>query len=345
MTLRSRRRFLHLAAGAAAMPAVSRIARAQAYPSRPVRIIVGAAAGGPTDFHARLIAQWLSERLGRSFLVENRLGASGNIGAEAVVRAPADGYTLLLLATSNTVNQSFYDKLSFHIVNDLAPVAGIARNGFAMVVTPSFPTKAVPEFIANAKANPAKINMASGGVGVAGHLCGELFKTMAGVDLLHVPYRGDFPALTDTISGQMQVMFTSLTTSLDYIRSGKLRALAVTTTTRSEALPNVPTMDEFLPGYEFFSFSGVAAPKNTPSEIVARLNNEINAGLVSPVIKARYADVGATTLASSPVEFGRLIAEQTEKFARLVRSTGTSRSDPPDGHSVAPVTPMMLQSK
>ena len=276
-----RRQFLHLAAGAAALPAVSRIAWAQAYPTRPVRIIVGFAAGGAADIIARLIGQWLSERLGQPFVIENRPGAGSNIATEAVVRAPPDGYTLLLVGTANAINATLYDKLNFNFIRDIAPVAGIIRVPNVMVVNPSVPAKTVPEFIAYAKANPGKINMASGGIGTAAHVSGELFKMMAGVDMVHVPYRGAAPALTDLLGGQVQVMFASMPSSIEHIRAGKLRALAVTTATRSEALPDIPTVGEFVPGYEASAWYGVGAPKDTPAEIVDKLNKEINAA--SPI--------------------------------------------------------------
>jgi tripartite-type tricarboxylate transporter receptor subunit TctC len=282
-----RRAFLQLAAGAAALPAVSRIARAQTYPSRPVRIVVGFAAGGGVDIVARLIGQWLSERLGQQFVIENRPGAATNIGTEAVVRAPADGYTLLLADASAAINATLYDKLNFNFIRDIAPVAGIIRVANVMEVNPSFPAKTVPEFIGYAKANPGKINFASGGNGAPPHVSGELFKMMTGVDIVHIPYRGLAPALTDLIGGQVQVMFGTMPPSIEYIRAGKLRALAVTTAMRSAALPDIPTVGEFVSGYEASTWYGVGAPKNTPSEIVEKLNKEINAGLFDPKLKAR----------------------------------------------------------
>jgi len=317
-----RRQFLHLAGGAAALPVISRVAKAQTYPTRPVRIIVGFPAGGPTDIVARLMAQWLSERLGQQFVIENRPGAASNIGTEAALKAPPDGYTLLQVTSTNAVNVTFYDNLNFNFISDIAPVAGIIRVPFVMELNPSVPANTVPEFIAYAKANPGKINMASGGIGTSVHIAGELFKMMAGVNLVHVPYRGSAPALTDMISGQVQVMFDVLTSSLQHIRSGALRALAVTTATRSEALPDLPTVGDFLPGYEASAWYGVAAPKNTPSEIVDKLNMEINAGLADSKLRARLADVGGTVIPGSPAAFGRLITEEIEKWGKVVKFSG-----------------------
>ena len=274
--------FLHLAAGAAALPALSRVARAQTYPTRPVRIIVGFAPGGASDIVARLIGQWLSERLGQPFVVENRAGAGGNIGTEAVVRAPPDGYTLLLCGSADAINATLYDKLSFNFIRDIAPVGSIADGPLVMVVNPSFPAKTVPEFIAYAKANPGKVNIGSAGIGTVAHLAGELFKVMTGVDLVHVPYRGLAPAITDLIGGQVQAIFSTMPPAIEHVRAGKLRALAVTTATRSEALPDLPTIGDFLPGYEASLMNGLGAPKNTPAEIVERLNKEINAALADP---------------------------------------------------------------
>jgi tripartite-type tricarboxylate transporter receptor subunit TctC len=318
--LLGRRNFPHLAAGAAALPVVSRIAFAQAYPSRPVRLIVSFAAGGPTDILARLTAQWLSERLGQQFVVENRPGGGGNIGTEAVVRASPDGYTLLMAGGNNAINATLYDKLNFNFIRDIAPVATIIRAPQILVVNPSVPAKSVPEFIAYAKANPGKIHMASGGTGTPPHLAGELFKMMAGVDLIHVPYRGNGPAFNDLIGGQVQVMFPSPVGLLEYIQAGKLRALAVTTATRSDALPDIPTMAEFVPGYEASGWFGVGAPRNTPAEIIDKLNKEINAGLADPKMQARLADFGGTPLVLSPADFGRLIAEETEKWGNVIRA-------------------------
>jgi tripartite-type tricarboxylate transporter receptor subunit TctC len=317
-----RRQFLHLAAGAAALPAVSHIAKAQTYPTRPVRIIVGFAAGGGIDIIARLIGQSLSERLGQEFVIDNRPGAGGNIGTEAVVRAAPDGYTLLLAFSSNAINATLYEKLNFSFIRDIAPVAGVIRVPNVMLVNPSVPAKTVPEFIAYAKANPGKISMASGGIGTPGHVSGELFKMMAGVDMVLVPYRSGGPALTDLIAGQVQVMFPNTGASLEYVKAGKLRALAVTTATRSEALPDLPTVAEFVPGYEASSWFGVGTPKATPAEIVEKLNKEINAGLADPRLKARLADLGGIALAGSPADFGKLIAEETEKWAKVIQFAG-----------------------
>src|SRR5262245_35731524 len=320
MKLPHRRQFLHLGAGATALPAVSRFAWAQAYPTRPVRIIVGFSAGGPSDIVARIIAQWLSGHLGQEFVVENRPGAAGNIGTEAALRAPPDGYTLLLVTSTNAVNVTFYENLNFNFMSDIAPVAGIIRVPFVMEINPSLPAKTVPEFIAYAKANPGKINMASGGIGTSVHIAGELFKMMAGVNLVHVPYRGSAPALTDMISGQVHVMFDILTSSIQHIRSGALRALAVTSATRSEVLPEIPTLSDFLPPSEASSWGGFWAPKGTPAEIVDKLNKEINAGLADPKMKARIADLGATVLSGSPADFAKLIADETEKWGKVIRA-------------------------
>jgi tripartite-type tricarboxylate transporter receptor subunit TctC len=318
----SRHQFLHLAAGAAALPAGSRIAWAQTYPTRPVRIIVPVPPGAGSDFVARTIGQWLSERLGQPFVIENRPGAGSNIGTEAVVRAPPDGYTLLLITAPNAVNTTLYEKLNFNFIRDITPVASIATVPHVTVVHPSVPARTIPEFIAYAQANPRKINMASSGNGTPPHVAGELFKTMTGVNMVHVPYRGGAPAITDLLGGQVQVMFSSMTDSIEYVRAGKLRVLAVTTTTRSEALPDIPTVGEFVPGYEASSFYGVGAPKNTPAEIIDRLNKEINAGLTELKIKARLADLGATVLAGSPADFRKFISEETEKWAKVVKFAG-----------------------
>jgi tripartite-type tricarboxylate transporter receptor subunit TctC len=317
-----RRNFLHLAAGAAALPAVSCFAWAQAYPSRPVRVVVPFAAGGPGDILARLIGQWLSERFGQPFVIENRPGGGSNIGTEAVVRAPGDGYSLLLASGANAINAALYEKLNFNFIRDIAPVASIIRTPLVMVVNPSVPAKTVPEFIAYAKANPGKINMASGGTGTGTHIAGELFKMMAGVDMVHVPYRGGGPALTDLLGGQMQVYFPTTVTSIEYIRAGRLRALAVTTATRSDALPDLPMVSEFVPGYEASFCTGIGAPRNTPAEIIDKLNMEINAGLADPKLKARLTDLGGTVLALSPAEFGKLIADETDKWAKVVKFAG-----------------------
>ena len=316
-----RRQFLYLvAAGAAALPAASRVAWAQTYPSQPVRVIVGFAAGGPNDILARLIGQWLSERLGQPFVIENRLGAGSNIATEAVVRAPPDGYTLLLVGSPNAINATLYDKLNFNFVRDIAPVASFIRGALVMVVHPSVPAQTVPEFVAYAKANPGKLSYGSGGVGGITHITPELFKMMTGVNMVHVPYRGVAPALTDLLGGQVQVLFANQAQTIEYIRAGKLRALAITTATRSEALPDIPTVDEFVPGYEASSIFGFGAPKNTPAEIIDKLNKEINAGLADPKIKARLADLDGTVLVGSPADFGKLIAEETEKWAKVIRA-------------------------
>jgi len=317
-----RRQFLRLAAGAAALPAVSRIAWAQAYPARPVRIIVGFAAGGAYDIMARLIGQSLSERLGQPFLIENRTGGSGNVGAETVVHAPADGYTLLLSGSNDAINASLYEKLNFNFIRDITPVASIASLPNVMVVALSVRAKTLGDFITDAKANPGKINMASAGTGTPNHMSGELFKAMSGVNMLHVPYRGGAPALSDLLGGQVQVMFSVIPSSIEYIRSGKLRALAVTTATRLDVLPDVPTVGEFVPGYEASTWNGIGAPKNTPAEIVDKLNKEINAALADPKMKAQLADLGATALVGSPADFGKLIAEETVKWAKVVKIAG-----------------------
>jgi len=315
-----RRQFLHLAAGAAALPAMSRFALAQAYPTRPVRLIVGAAPGGPVDSLARLMGQWLSERLNQSFVVENRPGAGTNIATEAVVRAAPDGYTLLMVANSAAINATLYEKLNFNFIRDIAPVASIIHMPMVMVVHPSFAAKTVPEFIAYAKANPGKINMANPGTGTGPHMSGQLFKMMAGVDLIDVPYRGGAPALADLIGGQVQVMFDPTTSMIQPIRAGRLRALAVTTATRLPALPDIPTVGEFVPGYEVSGWLGIGAPKNTASAIIDKLNKEINAGLADPKLKAQLADLAATVLPGSPVDFGKLIADETEKWGKVIRA-------------------------
>jgi tripartite-type tricarboxylate transporter receptor subunit TctC len=315
-----RRQFLHLVAGAAALPVVSRIAWAQPYPSRPVRIIVPFAPGGTFDIMARLMGQWLSERLGQPFVIENRPGAGGNIGTESVVRAPADGYVLLLVGTANAISATLYEKLNFNFIGDIVPVAGIARVPEVMVVNPSLPATTVRELIADAKANPGKLTMASGGIGTLSHVEGELFKMMIGVNLVHVPYRGLGPALTDLLGGQVQVMFASLSASIDYVRAGKLRALAVTTATRADALPDVPTVAEFVPGYEASGWFGIGAPRGTPAEVIDKLNKEINASLADPKLQARLDDLGGTPLVGTPADFGKLIANDTEKWAKVVRA-------------------------
>jgi tripartite-type tricarboxylate transporter receptor subunit TctC len=322
MKLPHRRQFLQLTAGAAVLPTVSRFAWAQAYPTRPVRIVVGFAAGGGTDIAARLMGQWLSERLSQQFVVENRPGAGGNIGIEAVVRAPADGYTLLIFPAAAAINATLYEKLNFNFIRDIAPVASISRDPLVMVVHPSFPARTVPEFIAFAKANPGKINIGSAGNGTPNHLAGELFKMMTGVKMLHVPYRGGAPALTDLLGGQVQVLFATISSSIEYIKAGNLRPLAVTTAMHLEALPDIPTAGDFVPGYEASGWYGVGAPKNTPAEIIGKLNGQINNALADPKIKARLADLGTTVLGGSPDEFGKLIAEETEKWGKVIKFAG-----------------------
>jgi tripartite-type tricarboxylate transporter receptor subunit TctC len=318
MTL-PRRKFLHLAAGAAGFSAVSRIARAQSYPTRPVRIIVGFAAGGGADIVARLMGQWLSGRLGQQFVVENRVGAGTNIATETVARAAPDGYTLLLVNPANAINATLYDKLNFDFIRDVAPVGGIARPPIVMVVNASFPAKTVPDFIAYAKANPGKINMASAGIGATSHVAGEMFKAMAGVNLVHVPYRGDAPAVADLLGDQVQVYFGG-PGAIENARNGNLRALAVTTATRSQVLPEIPALTEFVPGYEASAWYGIGVPKNTPADIIDKLNNEINAALADPKFKAQLALLGAEVLTGSPAEFGKLIADETKKWAKVIRT-------------------------
>jgi tripartite-type tricarboxylate transporter receptor subunit TctC len=317
-----RRQFLRLTASAAALPVFSRVAWAQVYPTRPVRIIVPIAPAGATDITARLIGQWLSERLGQPFIIENRPGGGGNIGTEAVVHAPADGYTLLMAGSFNATNATLYDKLNYNFIRDIAPVAGVFRGPFAMVVNPSVPAKSVPEFIAYAKANPRKLNMASAGNGTASHVAGELFKMMSGVDMVHVPYRGGGPAITDLLGGQVQVMFPTTVASIENIKAGRLRALAVTAATRSDALPDIPTVGEFVPGYEASTWYGICAPKATPAEIVEKLNKEVDAGLADPKIKARFLDLGGDVHALSPADFGKFIADETEKWGKVVKFAG-----------------------
>jgi tripartite-type tricarboxylate transporter receptor subunit TctC len=315
-----RRNFLHLAAGAAALPALSPFAWAQGYPTRPVRLIVPVAPGGSADITARLMGQWLSERLGQQIIIENRPGGGTNIGTEAVVRAPADGYTLLMVGSYNATNAALYDKLNFNFIRDIAPVAGIIRTAFVVVVLPSFPAKTVPEFIAYAKANPRKVNMASAGNGTGSHIAGELFKMMAGVDMVHVPYRGGAPALNDLLGGQVQVFFPAVSAYIEHITAGRLRALAVTTATRSDALSDIPTVGEFVPGYEASTWYGIGAPKPTPAEIVEKLNKEINASLADPKLKPRLADLGGEVLALSPADFAKHIADETEKWGKVIRA-------------------------
>jgi tripartite-type tricarboxylate transporter receptor subunit TctC len=317
-----RRRLLTLAGAAVAAPAIPRLAWAQAYPTRPVRWIVGFAPGGSTDILARVIGQYLSERLGQPFLIENRPGAGSNIATEAVVNAAADGYTLLMISPAHAVNATLYDKLSFVFLRDIAPVAGITRETNVMVVNPSFPAKSVPEFIAYAKANPGTINMASSGNGTSVHVAGELFNMMAGIKMTHVPYRGAGPAITDLLGGQVQVMFAAMPSAFEYVKAGRLRALAVTTATRSPALPDVSSVGEFVPGYEASSWYGIGAPRSTPAEIIDTLNKAMNAGLADPKLKSRLGDLGGTMLAGTPAEFGKLIAEETEKWAKVVKFSG-----------------------
>jgi len=317
-----RRQFLHLVAVAAMLPAASPIAKAQGYPTRPVRIIVGFTAGGNFDLTARLISQWLSQRRGQQFIVENRPGAGTNIATEAVVRAPADGHTLLLGGAVNAINATLYEKLNFDFLRDIAPVASVIRFPNVIDLNPSFPAKTIPEFIAYAKANPAKVNMASSGNGTSQHLSGELFKMMTGVNLVHVPYRGAPQALTDLIGGQVQVSFDPLPPAIELIRSGKVRALAVTTAVRSDALPDVSTVGEFVPGYETSGWNGIVAPRNTPIEIIQKLNTEINAGLADPGIRAKLTDLGGMVLAGSAADFGKLIADEIDKWGKVIRFAG-----------------------
>jgi tripartite-type tricarboxylate transporter receptor subunit TctC len=321
MTL-ARRQFLRLAAGAGAFPALSCFAMTQSYPSRPVRLVVGLAAGSATDIIARFLGQWLSERLGQPFIVENRSGAGTNIATEAVVKAPADGYTLLMVGPSSAINASLYEKLNFNFIRDIAPVATISGETPVVVVNPSLPAKTVPEFIAYAKANPGKLNMASGGNGTPSHVAGELFKMMTGVDMVHVPYRGGGPALTDLLAGQVQVFFAATSASIEYIRTGRLRPLAVTTAARWEGLPDVPTVGESVADYEVNTWFGIGAPKNTPAEIIDKLNKEINAALADPKIKGRIIESGATVFPGSPADFRKLIAAETEKWGKVIRAAG-----------------------
>ena len=321
MTL-PRRQFLHLAAGAAVLPALQRFAWAQTYPTRPVRLIVGFPAGGVGDILARLMGQWLSDRLGQPFVIENRPGAATNIAAEAVVRSAPDGHTLLWITAANAINASVYDKLSFNFIRDITPVASFIRGPGVMEVNPEVPAKSIPEFIAYAKANPGKINLASSGLGTVSHVAGELFKIMAGVDMLHVPYRGAAPALNDLIGGQVQVMILPIISSIEHIKAGRLRALAVTTTTRLEVVPDVPTVAEFLPGYDVSDWTGIGVPSNTPAEIVDRLATEINAALGDPRMKARLAELGSVLMPMSRADFAKLIADETEKWAKVVKSAG-----------------------
>ena len=318
----SRRRLLHLATGAATLPAAWRVAKAESYPTRPVRLIISFPAGGPNDVVARLLGQSLSERLGQPFIIENRSGAGGTVGTEAVVRASPDGYTLLQVNTPNAINATLYDNLTYNFIRDIVPVASIMRTPLVMEVNPSFPTKTIPEFIAFAKANPGKINMASGGNGTPGHVAGELFKMMAGVSMVHVPYRGGAFALTDLLGGQVQVLIDPIPASIGYLRAGKLHALAVTTTTRSDVLADVPTVNEFVPGYEASAWYGIGAPRGTPTEIIDRLNSAINACLADPTLQARLAEVGGISFLTSPTDFGHFIAAETEKWAKVIKSAG-----------------------
>ena len=317
-----RRQFFHLAAVAFAAPAVARHAVADAYPSRPVRLLVGFTPAGGNDIIARLIGRWLTERLGQTFVIENRPGAGTNIAAEVVINSPPDGYTLFVTNLSNAINATLYEKLNFNFMRDMLPVAGIAQASAVFAINASVPARTVTEFIAHAKANPGRINMGSAGIGSTGHLAGELFKMMAGVNLIHVPYRGNAPALTDLIAGQIEVLFPSLGSSIEYVRSGKLRALAVTGATRSDAVPDLPTVAETLPGYQAASFYGIGAPRNSPAEVVEVLNKAVNAGLADASLRARLADVGVEPTPMTPSEFGKLIADDTEKWAKLIRATG-----------------------
>jgi len=317
-----RRTFLHLAAGAAALPAVSRTARAQAYPSRPVRIIVGFPAGGATDIQARLMGQWLSDRLGQQFIIENRSGASGNIGTEAVAKAPADGYTLLQVVTPNVINAALYTNLNFDFMRDIAPVICAARLAYMVVVHPSVPATTIPEFIAHAKANPGKINYGSAGHGTPQNICCELFKMMTGVDLVHIPYRGGAPATSDLVGGHLQVIFSPVSESIEHVKAGKLRVLAVTTKARLEVLPDVPTVADFVPGYEASGFAGIGVPTNTPAEIINMLNKELNAGLADSKIKTRIVELGGTVLGGSPAEFAAILSEAIEKWTKVIKFAG-----------------------
>ena len=317
-----RRTLLRLAAGAAALPALPRMARAQAYPSRPVRIVVGFAAGGATDIQARLMGQWLSDRLGQQFIVENRAGASGNIGTEAVAKAPADGYTLLQIVTPHAINAALYSNLNFDFLRDIAPVVCAARLAYVVVVHPSVPAATIPEFIAYAKANPGKINYGSAGSGTPQNIAAELFKMMTGVELVHVPYRGGAPAATDLVGGHLHVIFAPLSESIEHVKAGKLRALAVTTMSRLSVLPNVPTVAEFVPGYEATGFAGIGVPKGTPADIVDMLNRELNAGLADARIKARIVELGGAVAGGTPAEFAKILVEATEKWARVIKFAG-----------------------
>jgi tripartite-type tricarboxylate transporter receptor subunit TctC len=317
-----RRTFLHLAAGAAALPAASRMAQAQAWPSRPVRIIVGFPAGGATDIQARLMGQWLSDRLGQQFIVENRAGASGNIGTEAVAKAPADGYTLLQIVTPHAINAALYTNLNFDFIRDIAPVTCVARLAYVVVVHPSVPATTIPEFIAYAKANPGKINYGSAGPGTPQNIACELFKMMAGVNLVHVPYRGGAPAVTDLIGGHLQAIFCPVSEGIEHIKAGKLRALAVTTANRLDVFPDLPTVGDFVPGYEASGFAGIGVPRGTPADIIAMLNKELNAGVADAKIRARITELGGSPLGGSAAEFGTILSEATEKWGRVIKFAG-----------------------
>jgi tripartite-type tricarboxylate transporter receptor subunit TctC len=317
-----RRTFVNLAVGAAALPAVPRISRAQAYPSRPVRIVVGFPAGGATDIQARLMGEWLTERLGQQFIVDNKPGVSGNIGTETVAKAPADGYTLLQVVTPAAINPALYSNLGFDFIRDIAPIIYVARLAYVVVVHPSVPATTLPEFIAYAKANPGKINYGSAGAGTPQNISCELFKMMAGVNLVHVPYRGGAPAVADLVSGHLQVIFAPVSEAIQHVKSGKLRALAVTTTTRLDVLPDVPPVADFVPGFEASGFAGIGAPRNTPAEIIDKLNSELNAGVADPKIKARIVELGGTVVGGTPAEFGKIVADATEKWAKVIKVAG-----------------------
>jgi tripartite-type tricarboxylate transporter receptor subunit TctC len=315
-----RRNFLQMAGVAAALPSVSRVARAQTYPARPVRLVAATTAGSAPDVIARVMGQWLSERLGQPFIVENRPGAGGNLGTEAVVRAAPDGYSLLLVVIANATNATLYDKLNYDFLRDIAPIAGVVRIPNLLAVHPTVPVKTIPELVAHAKTNPGKLNVASAGVGTAPHLAGELFKAMTGTDIVHVPYRGAAPAVTDLLAGQVQMMFPSTASSAGHVKAGKLRALGVTSATRWEMLPDVPAVGEFVPGFEATFWAGIGAPRNTPGEILNKLNNDINAGLADPKIKAQLADLGAVAMPMSPADFGKYIADETDKWGKVIRA-------------------------
>src|SRR3954465_1680921 len=317
-----RRQLLKLAVGATALPAFTQLLKAENYPTRPIRLVIGYTPGGSADLTARLMGQWLSDRLGQTFVVENRPGGGTNIATEAVVRAPPDGYSVLLAAPANAINASLYDKLNFNFLRDTEPVAGIIRFPHVVVVNPSVPVKTIPELIAYAKANPGKLNMASSGNGSTIHMSGELFKMLTGTDMVHVPYRGGAPALTDLIAGQVHVMFDNIPTCAEHVKSGKLRGLAVTSTTRSQVLPDLPTVADFLPGYEASAWYGIAAPRNTPADVVGKLNKEVNAVLADPAAKTRFTELGAILLPGSPADFGKLLADETEKWGKVVKFSG-----------------------